>query len=163
MTVVLAELLVAGSQVVVRDALAADLPEIIALLADDALGTNRESVGGEDFGAYLQAFEAIRADPAHRLVVCTDGITIVGTLQISLIPGLSRRGAWRAQLEAVRIHQDFRGKSLGSQFIDWAVRYARSRGCALVQLTTDKRRTAAHRFYERLGFTASHEGMKLEL
>lgn len=157
------EFLVDGSLVRLREAMAADLPQIIALLADDALGTSRESVGGKDFAAYLRAFEAIDADPAHLLVVCAEGTLIVGTLQISFIPGLSRRGAWRAQLEAVRIHQDFRGRSLGSQFIGWAVEFARERGCALIQLTTDKRRTEAHRFYERIGFIASHEGMKLEL
>lgn len=152
-----------GRQVLVRDATAADLPEIIALLADDPLGTARESAGGESFSAYLRAFEAIDADPAHRLVVCTSGSTVVGTLQFSLIPGIARQGAWRAQLEAVRIHEDFRGKSLGSEFIRWAIEQARSSGCSLIQLTTDKRRISTHRFYERLGFSASHEGMKLEL
>jgi GNAT superfamily N-acetyltransferase len=84
-------------------------------------------------------------------------------LQLSFIPGLARRGAWRAQIEAVRVHEAARNRGVGARMIEWAVEVARNRGCALVQLTTDKRRTDAHRFYERLGFVASHEGMKLAL
>ena len=89
--------------------------------------------------------------------------TVVGTLQVSFIPGLARRGGLRAQIEAVRVHRELRGQGIGRQLIAWAIRRARQRGCALVQLTSDKRRTDAHRFYDGLGFSASHDGFKLWL
>ncbi len=88
---------------------------------------------------------------------------IVGTMQLSFLPGLARRGALRAQIEAVRVAQSQRGSGLGAAMMGWAIEEARRRGCALVQLTTDKSRTDAHRFYARLGFVATHEGMKLAL
>jgi GNAT superfamily N-acetyltransferase len=125
-------------------------------------GVGREAEGRrEGIGT---AFDAITADPAHLLVVAVDsGGRIIGTMQLSFIPGLARRGDWRAQIEAVRVHEAARNRGIGARMIGWAVEEARDRGCALVQLTTDKRRTDAHRFYERLGFVASHEGMKLAL
>ena len=137
------------------------MPAIAALLADDRLGVTREDTG--DLTAYLAAFERIDADPAHLLVVADDGSDVVGTLQLSVIPSLSRRGALRAQVEAVRVARSQRGRGLGQALLRWAVEEARSRGCSLLQLTTDKQRTDAQRFYERLGFVASHEGMKLDL
>ncbi|MFJ6456438.1 GNAT family N-acetyltransferase [Paenarthrobacter sp. NPDC091669] len=144
-----------------RRATKADLPRILALLADDQLGATRENA--DDLVPYQQAFDAIDADPAHFLVVGELEGDVVATFQISYLPGLSRKGSWRAQIEAVRVSDVLRGRGVGALMIEWAVEQARERGCSLVQLTTDKSRTAAHRFYERLGFVASHEGMKLTL
>ena len=95
------------------------------------------------------------------LMVATSGAEVVGTLQLTFIPGLSRQGATRALIEAVRVRSDQRGSGLGGKLIEWAVETARSRGAAMVQLTTDASRVDAHRFYERLGFSATHVGMKL--
>lgn len=139
-----------------------DVPAIVALLADDPLGSAREAADGE-LGPYLRAFEAVDADPAHLLLVAeTDG-RVIATMQLSFLPGLARRGGLRAQLEAVRVHADLRRGGLGAAMVAWGIDEARRRGCALVQLTSDKRRPEAHRFYARLGFTASHEGFKLTL
>jgi GNAT superfamily N-acetyltransferase len=140
------------------------LPAIVKLLAADPLGSTREVVAAEqDLVPYERAFQAIDADPAQLLVVATAGKEVVGTLQLSFIPGLARRGALRGQIEAVRVHEDYRNAGLGAAMFEWAIIEARRRGCALVQLTTDKTRTDAQRFYQRLGFTASHEGLKLAL
>lgn len=131
------------------------------MLADDHLGARRESPDDPD--SYLPAFEHIDADPNQHLVVAErDGCT-VGTLQLTFIPGLSRQGSTRALIEAVRVHADARGCGLGSELIEWAIAEARHRGCAMVQLTTDATRIDAHRFYERLGFEASHLGFKMQL
>jgi GNAT superfamily N-acetyltransferase len=136
----------------------------VGLLAADQLGATRDGVNApEDLAAYQRAFRAIDADPAHLLVVGDAGGEVVATMQLSFLPGLARRGALRAQIEAVRVHDGHRGGGLGAAMLAWAIDEARRRGCALVQLTTDKSRTSAHRFYERLGFVASHEGMKLTL
>jgi GNAT superfamily N-acetyltransferase len=152
------------SSVVLRQARADDIPEIVGLLAADQLGATRDGVRTpEDLAGYLEAFRTIDADPAHLLVVAESGPDIVATMQLSFLPGLARRGALRAQIEAVRVGGGYRSRGLGAAMIDWAIGEARRRGCALVQLTTDKSRTSAHRFYERLGFVASHEGMKLAL
>lgn len=145
----------------IRRATRDDVPAIVGLLADDPLGAGREDLG--DHTAYLVAFDAIDTDPAHELVVLDDGGVVVGTLQLTLLPGLSRRGAMRAQVEAVRVAADHRGARLGERLLEWAVDESRRRGAVLVQLTTDASRTDAHRFYERLGFVASHVGMKLTL
>ena len=144
-----------------RRARRGDLPRILALLADDQLGATRENA--DDLAPYEQAFDAIDADPAHLLVVGELDGDVVATFQLSYIPGLSRRGSWRAQIEAVRVSSALRGQGVGALMIRWAIDQARERGCSLVQLTTDKSRVGAHRFYERLGFVASHEGMKLTL
>ena len=154
---------VGGRRIELRPAVEADLPALVALLADDPLGSGREAWAGEDLGPYRRAFASITSDPAHALVVAVDAGDVVGTLQLSVVPGLSRRGALRGQVEAVRVREDRRGQGLGAAIIGWAVEEARRRGCALVQLTTDKSRPDAHRFYERLGFVASHEGFKLQL
>ena len=130
------------------------------MLADDPLGARREQPGDP---AYLAAFTALAADPRQLLVVAEQDGAPVGTLQLTFIPGLSRRGATRAQIEAVRVRADRRGSGLGRELVRWAIDTARERGCVLVQLTTDNSRTDAHRFYERLGFQASHVGMKLPL
>ena len=145
----------------VRRATRDDVAAIVALLADDPLGAGREDTG--DLTAYLAAFDRIDADPAHALVVLDDDGVVVGTLQLTLLPGLSRQGATRGQVEAVRVASTHRGQKLGELLVQWAVDEARRRGAAVVQLTTDASRTDAHRFYERLGFVASHVGMKLPL
>ncbi len=145
-----------------RRATAADLPALVAMLADDPLGAGREA-GDGDLTPYRRAFDLVDGDPAHVLLVAVDGDTVVGTLQLSVLPGLARRGALRGQLEAVRVAAGARGRGPGAAMVGWAVEESRRRGCALVQLTTDRTRTDARRFYERLGFVASHEGMKLGL
>ena len=161
---VLAVLDLVSSSVVLRRATADDLPTIVGLLAADQLGAARDGVNtAEDLARYQRAFSVIDSDPAHTLVVAESEGEIVATMQLSFIPGLARRGAFRAQIEAVRVHEAFRGRGLGAAMLTWAIGEARHRGCGLVQLTTDKSRTSAHRFYERLGFVASHEGMKLAL
>jgi GNAT superfamily N-acetyltransferase len=150
--------------VVLRRAQADDVPAIVGLLAADQLGATRDGVTTpEDLADYERAFGVIDEDPAHTLVVAESGPDIVATMQLSFIPGLARHGALRAQIEAVRVHEAYRSRGLGAAMLNWAIGEARRRGCALVQLTTDKSRTSAHRFYERLGFVASHEGMKLAL
>ncbi len=145
----------------VRTATREDVPAIVALLVDDPLGATRESEGEQ--AAYLTAFEAIDADPAHELVVLEDDGEVIGTLQLTLLPGLSRGGALRAQIEAVRIASSRRGQGLGEDLFRWAIDESRRRGAVIVQLTTDASREGAHRFYERLGFVACHVGMKLPL
>jgi len=146
-----------------RRARASDLSAIVALLADDPIGRLREDATDPPLAAYLDAFAAIDADPNQLLAVATAGDRVVGTLQITFIPGLSRRGSWRGQIEGVRIASDHRGAGLGRRAFEWAIEACRSRGCALVQLTTDRERPEAHRFYERLGFTGSHLGYKKAL
>ncbi|MFF8948059.1 GNAT family N-acetyltransferase [Streptomyces sp. NPDC014940] len=145
----------------IRRATAPDLPAIVAMLADDPLGAQRESP--DDLSPYRTALERLDADPNQRLVVAVREDRVVGTLQLTIIPGLSRRGATRSVIEAVRIDADERGSGLGTQLIQWAIDESRRQGCQLVQLTSDSSRTDAHRFYERLGFTASHVGFKLPL
>ena len=141
-----------------------DVRAIVELLAADQLGATRDGADDDEgLEPYRRAFEAIDADPAHLLLVAESGGEIVATMQLSFLPGLARRGALRAQIEAVRVRVDQRGSGLGGELMIWAIEEARRRGCALVQLTSDKRRTDAHRFYERLGFVASHEGFKLAL
>lgn len=146
-----------------RDATFADLPAVVAMLADDHLGTGREDASLPLDPRYLDALEAIQANPDQRLIVACEEGRVVGTLQLSFLPGISKRGAWRGQIEGVRIVADRRGGGLGEQLMLWAVDQCRLKGCRTVQLTTDKRRAAAHRFYERLGFTPSHVGYKHDL
>lgn len=146
---------------VFREAVRADLPAILALLVDDVLGKARDVAVVDD--AYERAFADIAADPRNLLVVAEHNANVVACLQITYIPGLGRHGAERALVEAVRVRSDRRGQGLGAQLMAWVIERARQRGCALVQLTTDKSRLDAHRFYARLGFVASHEGMKLTL
>ncbi|MFB8244735.1 GNAT family N-acetyltransferase [Streptomyces sp. NPDC055952] len=145
----------------IRPVVADDVPAIVAMLADDPLGAQRESP--DDLAPYLEALERLRSDPNQHVVVAVRENRIVGTLQLTIIPGLSRRGATRSIIEGVRIHADERGSGLGTQLIAWAIDTSREQGCQLVQLTSDKTRLDAHRFYERLGFEASHTGFKLQL
>ncbi|WP_457032383.1 N-acetyltransferase family protein [Kitasatospora sp. P5_F3] len=145
----------------IRPADATDLPAIVAMLADDPLGATRESP--DDLTPYQDAFARITADPHQHLVVAVSAGRTVGTLQLTVIPGLSRRGATRTLIEAVRIDASARGTGLGTVLIEWAIKQSRTLGAGLVQLTSDATRTDAHRFYERLGFTGSHLGFKLDL
>jgi GNAT superfamily N-acetyltransferase len=141
-----------------------DLVRIVELLAADQLGAARDGIASaEDLEPYLRAFEAIDTDPAQLLVVATVEGEVIGTMQLSFIPGLARRGSLRAQIEAVRVADRYRSRGLGESMFRWAIDEARRRGCSLVQLTTDKSRVDAHRYYARLGFVASHEGLKLRL
>jgi GNAT superfamily N-acetyltransferase len=161
---VLATVDLGSSAAIIRRAEERDVPAIVDLLAADQLGATRDGVRtAEDLAAYQRAFRAIDGDGAHLLVAAEADAEIVATLQLSFLPGLARRGSLRAQIEAVRVREDYRGRRLGEALITWAIDEARRRGCALVQLTSDKSRHGAHRFYERLGFVASHEGMKLAL
>lgn len=145
----------------IRPAASDDVPAIVAMLADDPLGAQRESP--DDLTPYLAALERLSADPNQHLVVAVREGRVVGTLQLTVLPGLSRKGATRSLIEGVRIHSDERGSGLGTRFIEWAIEESRRQGCQLVELTSDATRTDAHRFYERLGFTASHVGFKLTL
>ena len=144
-----------------REAVRADLPAVVAMLADDLLGQTRDRAVVDE--VYERAFAAVTEDPRNELIVADDGGEVVAVLQVTYIPGLGRHGAERALVESVRVRADRRGQGTGAALMAWVVDRARARGCALVQLTTDKRRTDARRFYERLGFVASHEGMKLVL
>ncbi|MET9597788.1 GNAT family N-acetyltransferase [Streptomyces sp. NPDC006459] len=148
-------------ELTIRPATAADVPAVVAMLADDPLGATRESP--DDLAPYLAALKRLTDDPNQHLVVAVRADRVVGTLQLTIVPGLSRRGATRAIIEGVRVHAEERGSGLGTRFIEWAVEKSRAENCSLVQLTSDATRTDAHRFYERLGFTASHVGFKLQL
>ncbi|MFI7385279.1 GNAT family N-acetyltransferase [Streptomyces sp. NPDC049813] len=145
----------------IRAAAAEDVPAIVAMLADDPLGARRESL--EDLAPYLAAHARLSADPNQHLMVAVRAGRVIGTLQLTVVPGLSRKGATRSIIEGVRVHSDERGSGLGTRLIEWAVDASRRQGCQLVQLTSDASRTDAHRFYERLGFAASHVGFKLQL
>ncbi|HWG02829.1 MAG TPA: GNAT family N-acetyltransferase [Trebonia sp.] len=147
-----------------REARRTDVPAIVALLADDFLGAARETSGADGLDdAYWAAFDAITSDPRSRLIVADIDGEVAGTLQLTLLPGLSRHGMLRGQIEAVRVSAAARGQGLGRKMIGWAMEEARRAGCGLVQLTSDKRRADAIRFYESLGFMRSHEGLKLYL
>ncbi|MEU9105856.1 GNAT family N-acetyltransferase [Streptomyces xanthophaeus] len=150
-----------SAELAIRPATAADLPAVVAMLADDPLGASRESP--DDLTPYLAAFKRLNKDPHQQLVVAVREDRVVGTLQLTIVPGLSRKGSTRSIIEGVRVHADERGSGLGTRFVEWAVEKSRLEGCQLVQLTSDVTRTDAHRFYERLGFTASHVGFKLQL
>ncbi|NNG39687.1 GNAT family N-acetyltransferase [Flexivirga sp. ID2601S] len=145
----------------VAEATREQVPAIVELLTDDPIGSTRES---SDLAAYENAFAAVDADPAHELLVLLDEHdAVVGTLQLSFLPGLARGGALRAHIEAVRVARSLRGRGAGRAFFGYAMGRARDRGAALVELTSDLRRPDAIRFYESLGFTHSHAGMKLPL
>ena len=148
------------STVRVRSARREDVPAIVRLLADDTLGAKREQVSDPLPQAYWDAYDAITTQGVNELIVAeTDG-EIVGCLQLTVIPGLSRMGMIRGQIEGVRVSSTHRGRRIGELLVAAATDRARERGCGLIQLTTDKRRVDAHRFYERLGFESTHLGMK---
>jgi GNAT superfamily N-acetyltransferase len=149
-----------GLRVRLRRARAGDVPALVRLMADDAISAGRESA---DLAPYEHALARIDADRNQLLVVGDVGGEPACTLQLTVIPGLARGGALRGQVEAVRVRSDLRSRGIGEALLRWAVEELRSRGCAVAQLTTDKRRVDAHRFYARLGWVASHEGFKLQL
>ncbi|WP_192763979.1 GNAT family N-acetyltransferase [Actinomadura algeriensis] len=146
-----------------REATAADLPQIVRLLADDPLGATRETPGAEVPEEYFTAFAAIQKDPNNTVIVAEVGGEIAGTLQLTYIPGLTFSGGERAQIEGVRVVSEQRGQGVGQALVGWAVDQARARGCRLVQLTTDRQRPDAIRFYQKMGFRPSHMGMKYHL
>lgn len=145
-----------------RKATQNDVPAIVQLLADDKLGQLRENYTSPLPARYYEAFDRINADPNQELIVVENKENdLIGTLQLSFIQYLTYRGGIRAQIEAVRIREDVRGEGIGKQMIDWAIERSKERGAHVVQLTTDKQRPEALHFYEKLGFAASHEGMKI--
>jgi GNAT superfamily N-acetyltransferase len=146
-----------------RDATRADLPIVLQLSYDGAAAPGLAAVPEPDSPSTIAAFEAIKADPNHRVLVAEEDGEVVGTIQISFLPGLANNGAWRGQLENVMVRSDKRGNGVGGRMVAWAIERCRERGCATVQLTSNKVRKDAHRFYERLGFAKSHEGLKLKL
>ena len=146
--------------IVFRDARREDVAEVVALLADDALGAKRETGA---LSAYLAAFEAMAAEGANRLIVGEDGGRVVATYQLTFITGLSHRATRRAQIESVRVASDRRGQGIGRQMMQDAEARARAAGCSLMQLTTQKGRSRAQAFYDSLGFTPSHIGYKRDL
>jgi len=146
-----------------RRATEADVPAIVRMLADDTLGASREALGAESLPQYLNAFRAIDADVNQFLLVVNDGTEIVGTLQLTFIAGLARGGLKRGLVEAVRVASDRRGEKIGEAMFAWVLEKCRRENCGIVQLTTDKSRTDAHRFYDRLGFEPSHIGYKMML
>lgn len=148
---------------IIRPAAEIDLPIIVLLLAQDELGAKREDPSLPLDARYVDAFLAMDQDENQLLVVAEYAGTVVGCLQLSFIPGLSRLGMWRGQIESVRVSVACRGQGFGRIVLQWAIDECRRRHCGLVQLTTDKSRADAPRFYESLGFVASHEGMKLSL
>lgn len=146
-----------------RRAQEADIPAIVALLADDVLGRQREDASSPPNPKYLEAFRAIDADPHQLQAVAVLEDEVIGTLQITFIPGLSHKGAWRGQIESVRIAARHRGSGLGRQMVEWSIDQCRTKGCQLVQLMADKGRIDADRFYVKLGFTGRHVGYRLAL
>ncbi|MED7954569.1 GNAT family N-acetyltransferase [Streptomyces sp. BE303] len=147
---------------ILRTATRQDLPAVIALLVDEEGVTDPAEVRVDE--AYARAFAEVDADARNEMLVLDEGDgTVIGYLQLTYIPGLGRGGAERALIEGVRVRADRRGAGLGHELLTEAVARARSRGCTLVQLTSDKRRTGAHRFYASLGFERSHDGFKLAL
>ena len=146
-----------------RRARAEDVPDIVRMLADDPLGATRERDEHPLPESYARAFRAIDADPNNELVVACRGGRVVGVLQLTYLPSLTYQGGWRALIEGVRVASGERSQGSGKALFEWAIARARERGCHMAQLTTDKARPDARRFYESLGFVASHEGMKLRL
>jgi len=144
-----------------RMAKKSDLQEIVRLLADDELGSKRERYEDPLPEAYDHAFSAMENQGGNDILLAVENEVVIGCLQLTMIPGLARLGMKRAQIEGVRVDKDYRGKRIGEALLQEAIAIAKSAGCGLVQLTTDKDRIDAHRFYENLGFTSSHEGMKL--
>jgi GNAT superfamily N-acetyltransferase len=140
-----------------------DLDRIVEMLADDVLGSKRECYQNPLPASYFNAFQAIQCDPNNELIVACLEDQIIGVQQITFTPYITHQGGWRATVEGVRTSSSHRGLGLGSKMIQWAIQRAKERGCHLIQLTTDKKRPDAKRFYEQLGFTATHEGMKLKL
>ena len=150
-------------RVEIRVASREDVPTLVAMLADDELGKSRETAGTPLLESYATAFAAIEEDVNNDILIAEVSGAVAGFLQLTIIPYLTYRGRPRALIEGVRVVSDSRGEGIGAQLVRYAIAMAERHGCHLVQLTTDKRRPDAIRFYEKFGFTASHEGMKLHL
>lgn len=148
---------------VFRPATEKDLPTLIKMLSDDQLGTTRENYSEPLHENYLKAFEHISNDPNNELIVVEYHNQIAGMLQMTFIPYLTHSGSWRCLIEGVRVHKGFRGQGIGTNLFEWGINRAKEKGCHIVQLTSNKQRSAAIKFYRRLGFKASHEGFKLYL
>lgn len=146
-----------------REARENDIPTLVEMLADDELGQTREDLSSPLNPRYLDAFHSIERDPNNELTVVESNGEVVGMLQLTFIPYLTHTGSWRCLIEGVRIASSQRGKGLGSKFLEWAISRAKEKECSIVQLTSDKQRPDAIRFYESLGFKATHEGFKLKL
>ena len=146
-----------------RQATISDLTALVHMLGDDSLGSMREDLSTPMNPKYIEAFNHIESDPNNELIVATLNDDIVGMVQLTFIPYLTHTGSWRCLIEGVRIHSGYRGKGLGGKLFEWSIQRAKERNCRLVQLTSDKTRTEALKFYESLGFVASHEGFKLHL
>ncbi len=146
-----------------RQAQQSDLTRLVHMLADDPLGAQRENLSSPLPNSYLDAFLHINQDPNNELIVAEQAGHIVGMLQLTFIPYLTYQGSWRCLIEGVRIDTQYRGHGIGGQMFQWVIERAKAKNCRLIQLTSDKLRPDAIRFYQSLGFTASHEGMKLSL
>lgn len=146
-----------------REAKESDISALVVLLADDELGANREDISDPLNHRYADAFQSIEKDPNNELTVVESNGELVGMLQLTFIPYLTHTGSWRCLIEGVRIAKTHRGKGLGAKFINWAISRAREKNCSIVQLTSDKQRSDALRFYESLVFKATHEGFKLKI
>jgi ribosomal protein S18 acetylase RimI-like enzyme len=149
------------NELIIRQARREDVPTIVRLLFDDMLGSQREQYDSSLLSDYYEAFAYIEQDANNELIVVEQAGQVIGTLQLTFLPGMSHQGSWRAQVEAVRVDGRYRNLGIGQKLMEWAIERAKQKGCRLVQLTTNKSRHEAHRFYERLGFVSSHEGMKL--
>lgn len=146
-----------------RKAIESDISNLVNLLADDDLGATREDISIPINQGYIDAFHSIEKDSNNELTVVECNDDLVGMLQLTFIPYLTHTGSWRCLIEGVRIARNFRGQGLGTRFIEWAITRATEKHCSIVQLTSDKQRPDALRFYESLGFEATHEGFKLKL
>ena len=146
-----------------REARESDIPNLVNLLANDDLGAGREDTSVPLNPLYIDAFRSIERDPNNELTVVECNGELAGMLQLTFIPYLTHRGSWRCLIEGVRIAQNYRGMGLGTRLIRWAITRAREKNCSIVQLTSDKKRPGALRFYESLGFEATHEGFKLKI
>lgn len=149
--------------VLYRSATRTDVPDIVRLLAEDNLGSQREQFTSPLPRAYYAAFDVIDADPNNELIVAELDGEIIGTLQLMFLPSLSYQGGTRAQVESVRVAEKYRGQGIGAEMMEWVIKRARKRGCHIMQLTSHKSRMDAHHFYEKLGFKKSHIGMKINL
>ena len=151
------------SDINIRLAIRTDLSNIVRMLADDDLGSQRERYEDPLPDSYKRAFDLIDNDPNHELIVVENNGEIIGMLQLMFLPSISFQGGLRAQVESVRVDTKYRSKGIGTELMKWTIERAKERGAYVVQLTTHRSRKEAHRFYERLGFEGSHLGMKLSL
>jgi ribosomal protein S18 acetylase RimI-like enzyme len=147
----------------IRKAVLEDLSAIVKLLADDELGSLRERYQDPLPSVYVAAFLEMERQAGNGMLVAVEQDEVIGCLQLTYIPGIARMGMIRAQIEGVRVRADYRSQGVGEALFTYAIESARAKGCGLVQLTTDKSRVNAQRFYDRLGFVPSHEGLKLSL